>query len=120
MTGLSPTHLRELADRLEAEETEEKAKLADAETAEERSEIRTRLETLEKRNASLEAQIRARGEEPGSESENDGGEEDEEARPKMRKGRKQGMVYTNPETGMGEVYSGEDEPDLVPVEEEAA
>lgn len=121
---LSSDHLRRLADEIDAEERTERQELAEAETAEERAEIRARLEQLEARNAELERQLAGREQEPEPEQdEDDGGEDDgeeEERKPKMRRGRKHGQVYQDRKGEPGYVYHGEDEPDLVPVEEEEA
>jgi hypothetical protein len=50
----------------------------------------------------------------------DVGEEDEpeEKKPRMRRGRKHGQVYQDGKGEAGYVYHGEDEPDLVPVDDD--
>lgn len=119
---LSSAHLRRLADELDAEEKAEKQELAQAETAEERAEIRDRLEKLEARNAELETQLADR-EAPEPEPDEDEPEPDEdpaEKKPKMRRGRRRGQLYQDRPGEAGYVYQGEDEPDLVPVEQEDA
>ncbi len=120
---LSSEHLRRLADELDAEEAAQRQELADAETAGERSEIRERLERLEARNQELEAQLAERGTpEPEPEPAEPEPDEDEtaEAKPKMRRGRKHGQVYQDRPGEAGYVFQGSDEPDLVPVGDEAA
>ncbi len=121
-----PQHLRKLADDLEAEEAAAQAELADAETSEERAAIRAELAELREANEELRKQIAAgaapAADPPASDDAagEDGGEDEDDApKPKMRRGRKNGNVYTG-EDGLGYVYQGEDEDDMVPVEDEQA
>ncbi len=119
MAGLSSAHLRELADRLDADEAEERRNLEQAETVEERNAIRDRIAALEARNEELEKRLAgaaAPDDEPEDEPD-DEPEDEPEDKPKMRRGRKRGQVYQDKPGEAGYVYQGDDEPDLVPVEE---
>lgn len=118
---LSSAHLRRLADELDAEERAERQELAEAETAEERAEIRDRIAKLEARNEELERQLAGRETPEPAEPEEPEPDEDEDepeaAKPRMRRGRKRGQVYQDRKGEPGYVFQGDDEPDLVPVEE---
>lgn len=118
--------IAEMLARVQAREEKAKRELEDAETKTERQEIRERIEALEARNAELEVQLAAASktaERPDVEDDSDDdGDSDSEAerKPRMRKGRKHGNVYQDTPGGVGYVYQGDDEPDLVPVDEEDA
>lgn len=124
MAGLDSARLRKLADELDAEEAAAKVELAQAETQEERDAIRAEIDELKAKNAELEQRL-GHGEPPPPpaphDTDDDEGEDDEtETGPKMRKGRKHGQLYQERPGEPGYVYQGEDEPDLVPIEEDAA
>lgn len=124
MAGLDSARLRKLADELDAEEAEQKRELADAETKEERDEISARIEKLEALNAELTQKLAGGSEPPPpapSDTDKPPGEDDVEEttdRPRMRRGRKRGQVYQEKPGEPGVVWSGEDEPDLVPLDDE--
>ena len=124
MAGLDAARLRALADELDAEEAEARRELEQAETEQEREAARSELAELRAEIAALKEQLARRAEGPHSETEAEAdpepeGEPDEVTRRRRtRPGRKRGMVYLNDETGLGEVYGGEDEPDRVPLEDE--
>lgn len=120
---LTAAHLRELADRLEAEEEQARKELEEAETATEREQARKELEEAKAELAELREQIKqARADGDGKKPKapapaKPDDEDDEERKPKMRKGRKRGQFYEDA-NGVGYVWQGEDEDDLVPVDEE--
>lgn len=127
---LTSAHLREMADRLDAEEAEAQRELADAETAEERTAIRAEIDELKRRNAELEQRIAAGAsssnssdadegdEEEGDEEEGDDELDQARTRRRTRAGRKRGQVYQDSPGEPGYVYQGDDEPDRVPLDEE--
>jgi hypothetical protein len=114
---LDSARLRKLADELEAEELEAEREKRDAETTAEKEKAEQRIEALEQQLAELKTQREA---EPEPEPDDDETGTEDEARPKMRRGRKRGQVYQDRKGEPGYVYQGEDEPDLVPVEDEDA
>ena len=126
MPGLDATRLRALADELEREEAEARREAEDAETRTAREQAEARVAELEQKIAALEQKLAdGPGTPPppattGTEEEEQEEEGEEEPKPKMRKGRKRGQVYQNGPGEPGYVWQGEDEPDLVPVEETAA
>lgn len=114
------------ADELRAEEEAAQREKRDADTAAEREAADARIAKLESELAELREQA-ASPPPPAAESGPDGEEDDDEdeegegeRKPRMRKGRKHGQVYQDERGGMGYVYQGEDEPDLVPADEDAA
>lgn len=124
MAGLDSARLRKLADELDEEEAAAKRELADAETKEERDEIKERLAKLEDENAELTQRL-AGGSEPPPPAPSDtdtppgdGDVEETTDRPRMRRGRKRGQIYQDKPGDPGVVWSGDDEPDLVPLEDE--
>lgn len=123
MAGLDSARLRKLADELDAEEAEQKRELADAETKEERDAIGARIAKLEELNAELTQKL-AGGSEPPPPAPNDsdgppadGDVEETTDRPRMRRGRKHGQIYQDAPGEPGVVWSGDDEPDLVPLDD---
>ena len=127
MAGLDAARLRALADELDREEAEAKRELEQADSQRERDELRRELDELKAKSARLEEQIRRAAAAPtnddddSSDDDDDSSDDDDELenrrqRRRFREGRKRGAVYTNPETGMGEVWNGDDEPDRVEVD----
>lgn len=124
MAGLDSARLRKLADELDEEEADAKRELADAETKEERDEIKERLAKLETENAELTQRLAGSSEPPPpapSDTDAPTGDDDVEEttdKPRMRRGRKRGQIYQDKPGDPGVVWSGDDEPDLVPLENE--
>jgi hypothetical protein len=120
--------LRELIEKVEKREADARAELADAETAEERQQIRARIDALEARNAEMEKLLAGHDEpEPEVETEPEPEPEEPEAR-RTRPGRRSGAAYmwtvdddgNRVELDIPSVYSGADEPDEVELPPAAA
>lgn len=120
------TLLRRLADEYEKEEkgeasskTEERIDALEAQIAakpkEEREEA---FEELDEDEWKLVQDHRASRNAPAPEP--DELEEEQPAKPKMRRGRKRGQVYQDEKGAVGYVYQGDDEDDLVSVDEDVA
>jgi hypothetical protein len=121
---------RRLADELEQEEKGELSAAAERARDERIDELEARIRgaSAEEREEAVEEitdeewelirrhRAGTTAEEPEPETE----PEEEEAKPKMRRGRKRGRVYQDGKGEPGYVFHGDDEPDLVPVEEGAA
>lgn len=127
MPGLDATRLRALADELEREEAEAKREAEDAETRAEREKAEKRVAELEAKIATLEQRLAggdappaadpAAADDPDPDAADD---PDPEPKPKMRKGRKRGMTYQDAPGEPAYVWQQDDEPDLVPVDDDAA
>lgn len=123
MPEITTERLRALLDEIDAE-TKDADSAAELETLKARlDKIEAALPTLglskEQRQLLDDALADAEREvdDAQEELEEEGGEQSER-KPKMRRGRKRGMVYQDRPGEPGYVFQGDDEPDLVPVEEE--
>ena len=118
MPGLDAARLRALADELDAEEAAAQRELEDAESKTEREKLEATIAELQTKQAELEERLK-RGDPPPPAV----GEEEEpeaETKPRTRKGRKNGQVYQDKPGESAYVYQGEDEPDIVVIEEDEA
>lgn len=127
MMPLTAAHLRALADQLDQEEADAKAKLEQAETAEEREAIRKEIADLRDELAKVKEEraeldrVEDESAGEGNDSESDSGDSDEVGERRKRKtrpGRKRGQLYQDAPGEAGYIYDGEDEPDEVEIDEE--
>lgn len=121
MPGLDAARLRALADELDAEEAAAKRELEDAESRTEREKLEATIAELQAKQTELEQRI-ADGDPPAPPTTvvDDTDDGVIPTTKKTRKGRKHGQIYQDSPGEPGYVYQGEDEPDIVVIEEDAA
>lgn len=119
---LTSKHLRDLADALDAEETETQAALDQAEAAKASEERIAQLEAKLEELAAKKEQVEDDAESLENADEPKAGPRAVPDAPKKntRPGRKRGEMYEDDETGDAYVWDQDDEADQVKIEEDAA
>lgn len=126
MPAVTTEQMRKLLDEIEREAKEADGHAELEQVKSELAELKARIDGLpDEIRAQLAPKVEEATETVADNSSQVSGdsvedEPEEEPKPKMRRGRKRGQVYQDAPGELAYVYDGEDEPDLVPVEEAAA